>query len=680
VVAELRLDADGVYRVTQQQLRAAGIDLDGAPVAGIGLFLSAQPVPVRIGGPARFGAGSFVEFVGRAAASLYTRENVYQLATGVARPERTASDRRRPPRAGPARQAVVTRRFGAKRDYAFASPTGDPWFDTRMLASGKAGRWAFTFDAEGYAGPVAPVELDVLLFGGSDLPAAPDHHVLIALNGSQLGDIHFDGITERRVPAVVPPGQLRATGNELVLQLPVDHGVPFDLVHLQDYAVTYPRTLRAAGGAISFTAHAPAVEVAGLPEEAVVAYREAGGQLTLLERFLARPDPAGGFLVSLPGSDGEATYHLASVATIATPRITRPRAAAGIQDGRAELLIVSHPEFLDGLAPLVAARAAQGLSVKVVDVNDVYARYGGGVVGAQAIRACIAAAAATMGTRLVLLVGGDTYDYHGYLGTPARSFVPSLYAPIGDIVRFAPVDPAYGDLDGDGVAELAVGRLPVRTQGELDAVVAKTLAYERRDYARTAILVADRSTPKSAVGYRSSSELFAARLGEDWKLRRLYLDEVVPVNLRPWLIEAINGGAALTNFVGHSGPQAWTPEAIFGVSDVKSLKNAGRPTVVVQWGCWNSYYVSPQSDALGPALLLAPNGGAAATLGATTLAEDTSENALAPLLAAQLAVPGIRLGEAVLAAKRQLAEVQPGLVDVQLGWTLLGDPALVVGP
>ena len=39
-----------------------------------------------------------------------------------------------------------------------------------------------------------------------------------------------------------------------------------------------------------------------------------------------------------------------------------------------------------------------------------------------------------------------------------------------------------------------------------------------------------------------------------------------------------------------------------------------------------------------------------------------------------------RLGDAIVAAKRAHAAVSPGDLDVVLGWTLLGDPALVVGP
>jgi hypothetical protein len=676
--AELRLRSAGIYRVTHEQLLAAGVDLGGAPAASVGLTSRGLPVPILVGGGARFGPGSFVEFVGEPVDSLYTRENVYRLVSGAGSPARVARDRARPPRSRPAPFVMTTARLGARREYAFASPTGDPWFDTRMMVTTKPEQWAFTFAADGYAGPVAPVTLAVHLFGGTDLPAAPDHHLEIVLNGATLADVRFDGIAERRVTATVPPGLLREQGNELVLRLGADLGTPFDVVHLQDYAITYPRRLRAVGDAAAFSGAGAHFDVPGLGGRDVVAYRCATGGVTRLDGVRVRRDPAGGYVASVPGAAVAADYRLAAGAAILIPRVAAPRAAAGLTDGPARLLVIAHRDFVGGLAPLVATRVAQGLTVKVADVEDVYARFSGGIVDPEAMRAYVKVAAATMGTEFVLLVGGDTFDYLGILGAGARSFVPSLYAPTGPVVRFAPVDPAIADLDGDGAPDLAIGRLPVRTRAELDAVVAKTLAYERKDYARTAILVADRSEPGALVSYGVASEAIAASLGRDWSVRRLYLDELVPANLHTWLIEAIDNGAALTSFVGHSGPAAWTPDAVLSVADVKALTNAARPTVVIQWGCWNSYFVSP-SDALGPALLLSPSG-AAATLGATALADDTSENELAGLLAAQLAVPGIRLGTAVQTAKRQLAARHPGLADVQLGWTLLGDPTLVVGP
>jgi hypothetical protein len=45
-----------------------------------------------------------------------------------------------------------------------------------------------------------------------------------------------------------------------------------------------------------------------------------------------------------------------------------------------------------------------------------------------------------------------------------------------------------------------------------------------------------------------------------------------------------------------------------------------------------------------------------------------------------LTQPGKTIGDAMVEAKRQLAVTDPARLDVLLGWTLLGDPAMQVQP
>ena len=71
---------------------------------------------------------------------------------------------------------------------------------------------------------------------------------------------------------------------------------------------------------------------------------------------------------------------------------------------------------------------------------------------------------------------------------------------------------------------------------------------------------------------------------------------------------------------------------------------------------------------------------AAAVLGAATLTRASSDRALGQLVTPRLAQPGVSIGVAVQDAKATLATTQPDMADVLLGWTLLGDPALVVTP
>ena len=211
-------------------------------------------------------------------------------------------------------------------------------------------------------------------------------------------------------------------------------------------------------------------------------------------------------------------------------------------------------------------------------------------------------------------------------------------------------------------------------------MIGKILAYQGKDYGSTAVFAADRLDAAASVPFAVARDTLAAKLPAGWNVQRAYLDQVGIAQARSSLLGAINNGVALANYVGHSAATTWTFNGLFTVADADALTNTGRPAVVTQWGCWNTYYVNPKSESLATRLLLGGNRGAVAVLGATTLTNDTDENDLSLLLGDRIARPGMTLGKAILEAKQALTGDKAARADVLLGWVLLGDPALVIQP
>ena len=207
-------------------------------------------------------------------------------------------------------------------------------------------------------------------------------------------------------------------------------------------------------------------------------------------------------------------------------------------------------------------------------------------------------------------------------------------------------------------------------------MVAKTLAYAGKSYGKTAVFAADEVDP--LVNFTADSEAMIGLLPGGWDVQRAHIDELGVAEARTRLLDRLNQGVALTSFIGHSSATAWTFSGLLRSSDAATLTNVGKPTVVAQWGCYNTYFVSPSVNTLGPAFLLSGDRGAAAVLGASTLTEARSEELLGSLVMPRLTVPGATIGESVQAAKRELGRTNPNLADVLLGWTILGDPALQV--
>ena len=378
---------------------------------------------------------------------------------------------------------------------------------------------------------------------------------------------------------------------------------------------------------------------------------------------------------------------MASGNVLATPALAPLPPKEKITTGKAQYLIIAHPDFIDEdnandpLDQFVAAKKAQGFkNVKVVDVEDIYAEFGHYIVDAQAIKDYITYAAQKMQTQMVLLIGGDTYDYHDYLGFGAVSFIPSLYAQTDSIVRYAPVDAKYVDLNNDNIPDLPIGRLPVRTSQELAVSLAKLQTYAQHPHGRTALFAADQFDDAQGYSFSADSDAMLGLLPPSWTPHTAYIDDVGVEAARASILATLNSGVALPNFTGHSGPLDWTFSGLFSSADAGALTNAAAPTVVTQWGCWNTYYVDPYEDTLGHLFMLNPNGGAAAVLGASTLTSASAERELALEVYSRLFAPGKTLGEAIQEAKHAYAQTAPKQLDVLLGWTLLGDPALVIQP
>ena len=127
--------------------------------------------------------------------------------------------------------------------------------------------------------------------------------------------------------------------------------------------------------------------------------------------------------------------------------------------------MISHPDFIDGLQPLVEARQAQGLTVKVVDVSS-------STPSSATASSTRSRSRTTSPPRLAPRhpgrpPGGRRHlrlPGHPPAGLASASFRPSTRRPT-TWSSFAPADPLLADLDGDGVQDLAIGRFPVRTDG-----------------------------------------------------------------------------------------------------------------------------------------------------------------------------------------------------------------------
>jgi hypothetical protein len=219
--------------------------------------------------------------------------------------------------------------------------------------------------------------------------------------------------------------------------------------------------------------------------------------------------------------------------------------------------------------------------------------------------------------------------------------------------------------------------LPVRTTNQLTNLLGKRTAYMNRTYGGKALLVADNYDVAQQYDFASDANEIGTDYLGGFQIEKAYVDDLGTSAARAKVKQEIEAGTTLTAFFGHSSTNQWSFNGLFTGPDAAGLNNVGKPTVVTQWGCWKTYYVSPNEDSMGHQFMMEGDRGAVAVMGASTLTNADSERELAKLVFARLA-NGERLGDAVTNAKQEYAILNPNDLDVLLGWTVLGLPELIV--
>ena len=233
-------------------------------------------------------------------------------------------------------------------------------------------------------------------------------------------------------------------------------------------------------------------------------------------------------------------------------------------------------------------------------------------------------------------------------------------------------DDWFADFDTDGVPEMAVGRLPIRTPVEAAAVVDKIIGYEQATTPASdeALLVSD-------TGFEPATDSLAKLLPSSTSSvtvnRR---DGPTDAVVRGRILDVLNRGPSVVNYYGHGAVDIWTGAGLLESTDARSLKNAGRLSLFVMMTCLNGYFIEPKTQSLAEALLRAPHGGAFAVWASSGLTTPGDQIRANEELFRQLgATDAPRLGDAMVRAKSVIQDL-----DVRRTWILFGDPLARLRP
>lgn len=682
--AEAMVKVEGIQRVRFEDLLAAGWTGAGSALDAIAVSEAGVAVARLVAcndASSTFGTGCYVEWLGKPRESLYGAEHAYRISVdrALARPVGGGALLNAGGAAGSSPRVLASELVVApNRAYSFSAPGADPWFDERIVATTQATEITRNFTLPERA--TGSVTMRVMLWGGLDFTGSnPDHSVQVQVNGNVLASQRFDGFSARTLQFAVPEAHL-SSNNTLTVKVMADTGYTADVVLLDGFSVQYSRSSRASEGVLSsatLTSNSGSDRLFGGNFETVAGFAITGTQgpsvlWSEMDGALYRDQISSDVVLN----NRVTGLRLAPVVALAKPALRTVIDPAVLSAG-VDYLIVTHPLFEGELGALISLQQARGLSVRVLRTDAIYAALSNGEPTPQAIAQAIEA----IKPRFVLLVGGDSYDYHDYLQLGSRSYVPTFYRNADAIVRFAATDLPFVDSNADGAPERALGRIPARTVDELrtavDSIVARA-ALPAVSYFATA------GSSASHEHFASDSRAILSYLRQGQPKTFALSDELGLGTARAHSIAALSGSADWINYLGHSSPNRWAFQNLLDTSQLAGISRTGAPAIVSQWGCWSSYFVLPDQDTMSHALMLRANHLAAAVIGSTSLAEDASHLALATRLFdlvedgrfGQVPMSPVNtLGEALMAAKRDVAEHAREHVESNYSITLFGDPA-----
>jgi hypothetical protein len=322
----------------------------------------------------------------------------------------------------------------------------------------------------------------------------------------------------------------------------------------------------------------------------------------------------------------------------------------------------------------VALRKQQGYAVAVVEVEDVYDEFSYGQKRAQALQDLVAATRRWKRVpKWVVLVGDASYDPKDYLGLGDWDLVPTKAVWVNTMETAS--DEWLGDVNGDGVAEVAIGRLPVRTGQQAQALVSKIVSYVQGAQTEGALLVAD--TP-GEYDFEAASNAIEQLVPPDTRVQKIYRRLMDDQTASQAIIEAVNRGPKLVNYAGHGSTTVWRGN-LLTTSSVAQMSNGQALPVVVSMTCLNGMFIDPYLTSLGESLLLSGQGGAIAVWASSAQtvagAQELVDQEVVRQLLNGVGAKGrpLTIGEAIQRAKAVALDA-----SVTQSWILLGDPMITL--
>lgn len=704
---------DGIHRLTYQGLWAAGVPVATLDPRTLQIYSMGGEIAIRVLGEedGRFDEGDYVLFYGQGFSSKYSNENVYWLTYGQAVGRRMSNRDGAPSSSFPSPSFFeIQLRLEENRRYSSQWPGDDAtdrWFwEGVQVYPDEPVDLAVDADlGHVYASSEEMTStLRISMKGHNEAPGVnPDHHARFFVNSCYVGEHWWDGAAEVQYVELEVPQRCLVSGvNVFRSTFPGDTGLEYELVLFDWYELSFAHAFQADLDRLAFTQATSGTWTYDITDFSTSDVEIYDVSIPMsVTRIISPTVESAGSTFTLRFSDVVSTTK--TYLTLTPDRFLAPETLAedlpatpSLHDttNAADYIIISHTDFMPAAERLATYKAGQGLRTVAVDIVDVYDEFSYGLAIPQAIRDFIRFAYEHWerpAPQYVLLLGDGTYDPKNYVDSGVVNYIPPYLAFVDRWMGETATDNWYVAVSGDDILpDLALGRLPTNSLTEANLMVDRIIGYEQdtqvTDWNSRLTFVAGRQPdPKGAGDFHDlSEEVIDGYVPPFYDISRVYLGAVPGSTCgsgsecRQKLIDAINAGTLLVNFIGHGSVVQWDGERILDLEAIDQLTNASRLPVMLPMTCLEGKFTNPypQSPSISETVVRATAGGAVASWGPTGLGVAYGHDQLNRGFLDAVFARGIReLGLATLAGKLRLYGAGYSLEQVQ-EYTLFGDPAL----
>ena len=243
-----------------------------------------------------------------------------------------------------------------------------------------------------------------------------------------------------------------------------------------------------------------------------------------------------------------------------------------------------------------------------------------------------------------------------------------------------------GNLLSSDRSDVAVGRLPARSEEEAKILVDKIISYANNNYAGSwqneICLMGDDGNENQHMQDADAVAQLVEQKHPEYVVKRIMWDAYERVNsstghsypdVTRLIKQQMQSGALIMNYCGHGAAYSISHEMVMQLPDFANAVSTRLPLWVTA-SCDIMPY-DGQEENIGETAMFNKRGGAIAFFG-TTRTVYASYNRLMNLAFMGQVLEGIAIGEAVRLAKNSLITTRQDYTTNKLQYTLLGDPAL----